>query len=167
MAVQPRKRQFAPVGAWLFYYYYYSAIAVLLLGPAEMGGAPWKRLRCGEISLAQAASQPCAPLRPDMNLPAPAALSPLPHRRNRHRHRRGARAPMVIAVPDPRLFGSIVVARETRAHVRRPVGRSCCAVGDFMLDKRSHRYFKADCFFFVYVFRIIFTLKMVIREREK
>lgn len=42
------------------------------------------------------------------------------------------------------------------------------AIGDFMLDKRSHRYFKADCFFFfVCVFRIIFTLKMVIREREK
>jgi hypothetical protein len=26
------------------------------------------------------------------------------------------------------------------------------AIGDFMLDKRSHRYFKADCFFFSYAF---------------
>jgi hypothetical protein len=54
-------------------------------------------------------------------------------------------------------LGSIVVAREARAHVRRP--GDAPAVGDFMLDKRSHRYFKADCFFFVFVFRIIFTLK--------
>jgi hypothetical protein len=33
-----------------------------------------------------------------------------------------AHGELVIALPDPRLFGSILVAREARAHVRQPGG---------------------------------------------